>query len=107
MHLWDKEKTVFVIDDSDYYCRVMLFGLKNAGATYQRLMDKIFKGLIGRCIEVYVLDIVVKSDSFEQHVKDVEEVFKTLKRMNMRVNPEKCMFGVEGGKTMDANPPGD
>lgn len=81
MHLWDKEKIVFVIDDSNYYCRVMPFGLKNAGATYKRLMDKIFRGLIGRCIEVYVEDIVVKSDSFEQHVKDVEEVFETLARI--------------------------
>ena len=98
MHPQDKEKTTFVTIDANYYYRVIPFGLKNAGATYQRLMDKIFKALIGRCIEVYVDDIVVKSDSFEQHVKDLEEVFEALRRTDMRLNPEKCTFGVEGGK---------
>jgi len=50
-------------------------------------MDKIFKDLIGRFVEVYVDDIVVKPDSFEQHIKDLEEVFKALRRTNMRLNP--------------------
>ena len=98
MHLWVKEKTAFVMDDANYYYRVMPFRLKNTGATYQRLMDKIFKGLIDRCVEVYVDNMVVKSDSFEQQVKDLEELFEALGRMDMRLNPEKYTFGVEGGK---------
>ena len=99
MHPQDKEKTAFMTADANYYYyEVMPFGLKNAGATYQRLMDKIFKGLIGQAVEVYVDDIVVKSDSFEQHLKDLDEVFKALRRVNMKLNPEKCTFGVEGGK---------
>ena len=61
-------------------------------------MDKIFKGMIGRSVEVYVDDIVVKSDSCGQHIKDLQEVFDALRRVNMRLNPEKCAFGVEGGK---------
>jgi len=61
-------------------------------------MDKIFKGLISRSVEVYVDDIIVKSDSFEQHVKDLDEVFKALRGANMKLNPKKCTFGVEGGK---------
>jgi len=65
----------------------MLFGLKNTKTTNERLMDKIFKGLIGRCMEVYVDNIVVKFDTFEQHVKDLKKVFKALKRTNMRLNP--------------------
>jgi len=63
MHPMDKEKTAFMIDDANYYYEVMSFGLKNAGATYQRLMDKVFKGMIARNVEVYVDEIVVKSES--------------------------------------------
>jgi len=85
-------------DSGNYYYEVISFGLKNFRATYQRLMDKVFKGLIGRCIEVYVDDIVVKSDSCDQHIKDLEEVFEALRWKNMRLNPEKCTFDVEGGK---------
>jgi len=71
MHPWDKEKTAFMTDGGNYYNKVMSFGLKNVGATYQRLMDKVFKELIGRCLEVYVNDIVVKSNSYDQHIKDL------------------------------------
>jgi len=98
MHPKDKEKTTFMTTDANYYYEVMPFRLKNAGATYQRLMDKIFQELIDRCVEVYVDDIVVKFDSFDQHVEDLNEVFKALRGANMKLNPEKCTFGVEGGK---------
>jgi len=101
MHPRDKEKTSFMTADVNYHYEVMPFGLKNARVTYQRLMDKIFKGLIGWAIEVYMDDIVVKSDSFEQHLKDLDEVFKALRGVNMKLNPEKCTFGVEGGKFLD------
>jgi len=94
MHPKDKENTTFMTVDANYYYEIMSFGLKNAGETYQRLMDKIFQGLIGQCIEVYVDDIVVKSDSFNKHVKDLEEVFKALRGANTKLNPEKCTFGV-------------
>jgi len=76
----------------------MSFNLKNAGATYQRLMDKVFKGMIDWNVDVYVDGIIVKSDSCDQHVKDLEEVFEALRRTNMRLNLEKCALGVEGGK---------
>ena len=98
MHPKDKEKTTFVTADVNYYYEVMPFGLKNVGVTYQRLMDKIFQGLIVRCVEVYVEDIVVKSDSFDQHVEDLQEVFKALRGANMKLNPEKWTFGVKWGK---------
>jgi len=98
MHPRHKEKMAFMTVDANYYYEVMSFGLKNTGVTYQRLMEKIFKVLIGRSVEVYLDDIVVKSDSFEQHVKDLNEVFKDLRGVNMKLNPEKCTFGVEGGK---------
>ena len=94
-HPRDKEKTAFMTNDANYYYEVMSFDLKNAEATYQWLMDKVFKGMIGWNVEVYMNDIVVKLVSFDQHIKDLEEVFEALRRTNMRLNPEKCAFGVE------------
>jgi len=70
----DKEKTAFITEEANFYYEVMPFGLKNAEATYQRLMDKVFRHLIGKCMEVYIDDMVVMSDSLEQHVKDLDEV---------------------------------
>ncbi|WJZ99708.1 hypothetical protein VitviT2T_018128 [Vitis vinifera] len=76
----------------------MPFGLKNAGATYQRLMTKIFKPLIGRSVEVYIDDIVVKSKTREQHILHLQEVFYLLRKYGMKLNPSKCAFGVSADK---------
>jgi len=91
-------KTAFITNDANYFYRVMPFGLKNAGATYQRLMNKIFSHLIGHCVEVYVDDMVVKSPSHHQHAKDLEAVFSALRQYNLRLNLDKCVFGVDRGK---------
>ena len=61
------------MNGANYYYEVMSFGLKNVGATYQRLMNKIFKGMIDGNMEVYIDDIVLKLNSCDQHVKDLEE----------------------------------
>lgn len=76
----------------------MPFGLKNAGATYQRLVNKIFKPLIGRTMEVYIDDMLVKSLNRSDHVKDLREAFSILQTYGLKLNPEKCTFGVESGK---------
>ncbi|GJR16219.1 reverse transcriptase domain-containing protein [Tanacetum coccineum] len=73
----------------------MPFGLKNAGATYQRLVDKAFKKQIGRNIEVYVDDLVIKSHTERETLGDVEETFHNLRRINMKLNPKKCTFSAE------------
>jgi len=73
MHPRDKEKTTCMMNGANYYYEVMSFGLKNVGATYQRLMNKIFKGMIDGNMEVYIDDIVLKLNSCDQHVKDLEE----------------------------------
>jgi len=83
---------------NSFYYEVMSFGLKNAGTTYQRLMDYIFKDIIGRSVEVYVDDIIIKFDSCKQHIKDLQEVFQALHTHGMRLNLGKCVFGVEGRK---------
>ncbi|KAL0313242.1 UNVERIFIED_CONTAM: Retrovirus-related Pol polyprotein from transposon opus [Sesamum radiatum] len=74
----------------------MPFGLKNAGATYQRLVDKIFRPQIGR--KIYVNDMLVKSKKAEEHVKDLEETFSILRKYKLKLNPAKCGFGVQGGR---------
>ncbi|KAI0520318.1 hypothetical protein KFK09_007790 [Dendrobium nobile] len=94
----DEEATAFQTDKGLYCYRVMPFGLKNAGATYQRLMNKIFKDLIGRTMEVYVDDMLVKSLEKSQHISDLERCFSLLRFYNMRLNPAKCAFGVTSGK---------
>jgi len=94
----DMNKTAFITDDANYFYRVMPFGLKNAGATYQWLMDKVFSHLMGQCAEVYVDDMVVKFPSHHQHAEDLSVVFSALRQYNLRLNPDKCVFGVDRGK---------
>ena len=76
----------------------MSFGLKNAGATYQRLVNKIFEPLIVRTMEVYVDDMITKLKNPNKHVKHLVETFGLLRKYKMKLNPEKCAFGVESGK---------
>ena len=90
----DQEKTSFVTSQGLFCYKVMPFGLKNAGATYQRLMNKMFANQIGRNVQVYVDDMLVKSRREEDHLKDLEETFSTLHSYNMKLNPIKCAFRV-------------
>jgi len=94
----DMNKTAFITDDANYFYKVMSFGLKNAGATYQRLMDKVFSHIMGKCVEVYVNDMVVKSPSHHQHAQDLFAVFSALRQYNLRLNPKKCVFDVDRDK---------
>jgi hypothetical protein len=73
---------------------VMTFGLKNAGATYQRAMNHIFHDLIGNLVEIYIDDIVVKSASVEGHLGDLWQVLERTRKFGLRMNPKKCAFGV-------------
>ena len=76
----------------------MPFGLKNAGATYQRLMNRMFASQIRRNVQVYVDDMLVKSLSEEDQLEDLRETFDTLRSYNMKLNPRKCAFRVTAGK---------
>ncbi|XP_016164417.1 uncharacterized protein LOC107606929 [Arachis ipaensis] len=98
MHPEDQNKTAFITEHGNFCYKVMPFGLKNAGATYQRLMDKVFQQQIGRNMEIYVDDMVAKTSEQGSHCDDLEEVFQQIRAYNMRLNPEKCAFGVQGGK---------
>ncbi|GJV51130.1 reverse transcriptase domain-containing protein [Tanacetum coccineum] len=93
----DEEKTTFHTDEVVFCYTKMPFGLKNVAATYQRLVDIVFKGQIGRNLEAYVDDMVIKSKRELEMIKDVEETLLTLKKVNMKLNPKKCSFGMEEG----------
>ena len=94
----DQEKTAFITSQWLYCYKVMPFGLKNAGATYQRLVNKMFSEQIGRNMEVYVDDILVKSKEELTHLDDLKETFATLRQYQMKLNPSKCAFGVASRK---------
>jgi hypothetical protein len=76
----------------------MTFGLKNAGATYQRAMNHIFHDLIGNLVEIYINDVVVKSASVEGHLDDLRQVLERTRKFGLRMNPKKCTFGVSAGQ---------
>ena len=94
----DQERTSFVTSQGLFCYKVMPFGLKNVGATYQRLMNKMFTYQIGRNVQVYVDDMLVKSPRENDHLDDFQETFDTLRSYNMKLNPSKCVFGVTAGK---------
>nr|GEZ81989.1 reverse transcriptase domain-containing protein [Tanacetum cinerariifolium] len=71
--------------------------IKNAGVTYQRLVDKAFQKQIGRNLKVYVDDLVIKSRTEHEIKRHIEETFKTLREINKKLNPKKCPFGIEDG----------
>ena len=98
MHEANQEKTSFVTSQGLFCYKVMSFGLKNAGATYQRLMNKMFAQQIRRNVQVYVDDMLVKSRREEDHFEDLKETFDTLCSYNVKLNPGKCAFGVMAGK---------
>ncbi|GJW00078.1 reverse transcriptase domain-containing protein [Tanacetum coccineum] len=93
----DEEKTAFITSQGIFCYSKMPFGLKNAGSTYQRLVDKAFQKQIGRNLEVYVDDLVIKSHTEEEIIRDITETFKTLRQINMKLNPKKCTFGMQEG----------
>ena len=94
----DQEKTSFVTGQGTYCYRVMPFGLKNAGATYQRLVNKMFQKQIGASMEVYTDDMLVKSTLAALHIAHLSEAFQILREYNMKLNPAKCAFGVSAKK---------
>ncbi|KAL5548489.1 hypothetical protein UlMin_003720 [Ulmus minor] len=98
IHQPDQEHTAFLTDQGLYCYKVMPFGLKNTGATYQRLVNKMFKQQIGKTMEVYVDDMLVKSLKADEHINNLRESFEVLREYKMKLNPEKCAFGVTSGK---------
>ena len=94
----DAEKTAFRTPIGNFYYMVMPLRLKNASATYQILVNCMFSQQIGRNVEVYVDDMLVKSRDKVDHLNDLEETFNTLHKYKMKLNLAKCVFVVALGK---------
>lgn len=114
MHKGDGEKTSFHTQRGTFCYIKMSFGLKNARETYQRLANKVFEPHLRRSIELYVDDMVIRSRNDSCFLHDITETFSNLGTTNMKLNPQKCIFGIEEGKFLghaitkdgiNANPP--
>ena len=93
-----RKKTAFITPVENYHYKVMPFNLKNAGSTYQRMMIKMFESRLGKNVEVYIDDMVVKSKLVSKHLADLSSIFEILRRHKLRLNASKCSFGVGSGK---------
>ena len=98
MHRFDEEKMAFITPMANYCYKVLPFGLKNARATYQRLLNKVFVKLIGNLMEVYIDDMLIKMEGEGSLLSDLNMVFDCLRQHNMRLNPHKCTFTVATGR---------
>ena len=98
MYVPDQEHTSFIIDRGLYCYKVMLFGLKNTGATYQHLVNMMFREQIDKTMEVYVDDMLIKLKTFADHVTHLSDTFVVLRKYRMKLNPLKCAFGVVSRK---------
>ena len=98
MALDDQEKTTFVTPIGNYHYKVMPFGLKNAGSTYQKMMTRMFELQLGKNIEIYIDDMVVKSKMVLEHLGDLRAIFEILRKYKLRLNASKCSFGVGLGQ---------
>ena len=94
----DQEKTAFVTPIGNYHYKVMPFSLKNARSTYQRMMTRMFESLLGKNIEIYIDDMVVKSKMVLEYLGDLRIIFEVLRNYKLLLNASKCSFGVESGK---------
>ena len=98
MHSLDAVKKAFITPHGLFFYNVMLFGLKNVGATYQRLVTKMFRPLLGKTMEVYINDMLVKFKECPDQAEHLQKAFKLLRAYNMKLNPSKCTFGVSAGR---------
>ena len=98
MHPPDAEKTTFITPHGMFCYNVMPFGLKNVWETYQRLVTKMFRPLLGKTIEVYIDDMLIKSKEHPDHAEHLQEAFELLRAYGMKLNPSKCAFRVSAGR---------
>ena len=96
----DEDKTAFITPCGTYCFVRMPFGLKNAGSTFERVVHHAFEPQIHRNVEAYMDDIVVKSKDKATLIQDLDETFANLRKINLKLNPEKCVFGVPSGKLL-------
>lgn len=98
MNLKDEKFTTFRTPKGIYCYKVMPFGLKNDGATYQQAMQKIFDDMLHKNVECYVDNLVIKIKRRKDHLKDLHSMFDHLRKYQLKMNPLKCAFGITFGK---------
>jgi hypothetical protein len=96
----DKEKIAFITPYGIFCYQVVPFGLKNAGATYQRMMLNFLESQTGHNIQVYINDMVITTRKEESLISDLHETFDNLDRSKLKLNPTKCSFGVSAGQLL-------
>src|SRR5450432_3937423 len=96
----DQEKTAFISPWGVWCYVVMPFGLRNAGATYQKAMVTLFHDMMHKEVEIYVDDMIVKSCKQQEHLVNLQKVFERLRKYQLKLNPAKCTFGVTSGKLL-------
>jgi hypothetical protein len=96
----DEDKTAFITPFRIFCYTKMTFRLKNGGATYQKCVHTVLESQIGRNVETYIDDIVVKSEKRGDLLNDLKETFDNLRKSKMMINPKKCVFGVSSGKLL-------
>jgi hypothetical protein len=96
----DEENTAFITIFGAFCYTSMSFGLKNAGATYQRAIQTCLVNHWGKRVEAYVDDVVIKTENSENLIEDLQLVLNSLRRYRWKLNPEKCVFGVPAGKLL-------
>jgi len=96
----DEEKTTFITPWGTFCYKVMSFGLKNIGATYQRTMVTLFHDMIHKEVKVYMDDMITKLKKAEDHVVHIQKLFERLRKIKLRLNPAKYTFGIKSGKLL-------
>jgi hypothetical protein len=96
----DEEKTAFIMPFGAFYYTSMSFDIKNSRATYQKAIQTFLADHWGKRIEAYVDDVEIKTENPENFIKDLQQVFNSLRRYQWKLNPEKCVFGVLAGKLL-------
>ena len=96
--LENQEKTAFMTPIENYHYKVITFDLKNAGSTYPRMMTRMFEPQLGKSIEVYIDNMVIKSKVVSEHMRDLKVIFGILREHKLHLNASKCLFGVGSGK---------
>src|SRR3990170_6811302 len=100
MKEFNQAATAFITPYGPFYFNTMPFGLKNTGATYQRMIQTCLESQIGRTVEAYMDDVVVKTKHIDQLIDDLRQTFDNLGAYDIRLNPEKCIFGVPARKLL-------
>ncbi|KAA3461052.1 RNA-directed DNA polymerase (Reverse transcriptase), Ribonuclease H-like protein [Gossypium australe] len=100
MHPEDMEKTIFITLWGTFCYKVMPFGLKNVGATYQRATVTLFHDMMHKEIKVYVDDMITKSRTEKKHIEVLKKLFLRMRKFQLKLNPAKCTFGARSGKLL-------